>query len=57
MNIQNGAQAFIGMLNYLRGKMSEDESEKFLSDLLKYCELDTLAMVKLMEALTSFSKD
>jgi hypothetical protein len=33
------------------GRMSEDEGKQTFQDLLKYCELDTWAMVRIWEEL------
>lgn len=47
--VHNGSQA---MLTYSKmSDMSEEEREKCRTQLLKYCELDTLAMVKILEKL------
>jgi hypothetical protein len=52
--VHNGSQA---MLTYSKmSDMSEDEREKCRAQLLKYCELDTLAMVKILEKLRNAIK-
>ena len=53
LDINEGAGAQrLWMQSVLDGKLS-DEKEKILADLEKYCELDTLAMVKIYERLKS----
>ena len=49
LNISDGTMAIIGWENML--KETGDMRDKTRNDLLKYCELDTLAMVKLYEFL------
>ncbi|MGL6107205.1 DUF2779 domain-containing protein, partial [Romboutsia sp.] len=49
LNIQNGSQA-MDVFAKLHLK-EETEKEAIRKDLLKYCELDTLAMVKIWEKL------
>lgn len=47
--VQNGSQAMNAFANMQ--KMEEGEKEKMRQSLLKYCELDTLAMVRVLEKL------
>lgn len=50
LDIQNGGSAqALWMQAVLDG--TRDDKEKILDDLLKYCGLDTLAMVEIYEAL------
>ncbi len=54
LDIQGGSAAQrLWMEAVLDGKRPE-EKEKILKDLLKYCELDTYAMVKIFDYLNSF---
>lgn len=48
-----GAAQRLWMEAVLEGK-HEDEKDKILGDLLKYCELDTLAMVRIYQFLNKF---
>ena len=47
--VHNGAEAMNAFQKL--GKMSKEEQEKLRNNLLKYCELDTYAMVKIYEKL------
>ena len=38
------------------GSLNKDEQEKLRHNLLKYCELDTYAMVKIWEKLNDITK-
>jgi len=49
LDISNGSMAMASWYDYVFGK---EKDEKIISDLLKYCELDTLAMVRVYEELT-----
>jgi hypothetical protein len=49
--IQEGGTASNQFLALLKGLIPNDEIPKLRENLLKYCELDTLAMVKLVEKL------
>jgi len=52
LDIQNGEMALrLWTEAALEGKHSDEVKEKIMSDLIKYCELDTLAMVKILEVL------
>ena len=48
-NIHNGSEAMNSFKNLKN--MTKEEQEEIRKDLLKYCELDTLAMVKIYEKL------
>jgi len=52
MDIQNGLVASIRWYDAVMGVVDEEQAEKTYEDLLKYCCLDTLAMVKIYEYLT-----
>jgi hypothetical protein len=53
MDIGDGATAMVNWNEMVYGDyLSDKEREKIRKDLLKYCELDTLAMVKIFEYLT-----
>ena len=49
--VQNGSQAMNAFANM--SKMEEGEKEKMRTALIEYCKLDTLAMVKILEILSS----
>ena len=55
MNVANGDDA---VLAYKRLRETSDpaEAEQIRRDLLEYCKLDTLAMVKLLEKLKDLSE-
>ena len=47
--VQNGSQAMSAFANM--SKLDADKKEKMRKSLLEYCELDTLAMVKVLDVL------
>ena len=49
LSIQNGGLAAIKWHHATDKRVSSKEAEEIFSDLLKYCHLDTLAMVKILE--------
>ena len=51
MNISDGECAAIAYLDMNFGKMSKEKKEQTRKDLLAYCELDTEAMVWIVEEL------
>ncbi len=51
MAIADGETASLMYLKALKNEISEEEKEKVYEDLLDYCRLDTLAEVRLLEAL------
>ncbi|MFO7807686.1 MAG: DUF2779 domain-containing protein [Candidatus Moraniibacteriota bacterium] len=51
LDIQEGGTASNRWAKMIQSKTSEEEKEKIYQDLLKYCELDTLAMVRILEEL------
>ena len=51
MDVANGSEASNGYLRYVKGQLSADEENALFNGLSKYCEQDTLAMVKLLEVL------
>ena len=55
LGIQNGATASIRWYDAIVGNVPEDQAKKIYQDLLKYCCLDTLAMVKIYEYLGQFT--
>ena len=55
LNIQEGSQASFEYLRMIDPATSQDEKEQIKNDLLTYCGLDTLAMVRIREALLSQS--
>jgi hypothetical protein len=48
LDIQNGAMAMASWYDFI---FKEEKDKKVVNDLLKYCELDTLAMVRVWEEL------
>jgi hypothetical protein len=53
--IQNGGAALVAYAKLQYENMSDEEREKICSALLKYCELDTLAMVLIYEYFVELS--
>lgn len=53
--IQNGSNAIIKWHHATDGRLSREEKEEVFADLLAYCQLDTLAMVKIWEKLKALS--
>ena len=51
LEIKDGGSATTEFYNLLTKNLCEFEKEKKIENLLKYCELDTLAMVKIFEEL------
>lgn len=51
LNIQEGGTASDSWLQMVDGRMSKKDATQTYKDLLKYCELDTLAMVEILEVL------
>lgn len=51
--VQDGTQAQAVYLEIIKGDLSETEQEARRADLLEYCQLDTLAMVKIVEKICS----
>lgn len=51
LEIQNGAMAMIAWHKRVYEDVSKAEQDQISTDLLKYCELDTLSMVKIWECL------
>lgn len=51
LEIQEGGSASLKWLNIARGQIAGEEKDQVLKNLLKYCELDTLAMVRIWEEL------
>jgi hypothetical protein len=54
MEIGKGDQAMMAWWEMVNGNMPSEEAEKTKKALLKYCELDTWAMVKILKKLRSF---
>ncbi len=51
LGISDGGEAMVAFAYLARGKYTDEEAQKVKNDLLEYCALDTLAMVKLQESL------
>ena len=51
LNIQEGVSASNTWLKTIKSDMSQKEKSKIYNNLLKYCELDTLAMVEILNEL------
>jgi hypothetical protein len=51
LNIQDGSMAMNGWKKMMFEVETQQEKDQIQQDLLKYCELDTLAMVKIFEVL------
>ena len=54
MDVSNGLDAAATFAYMAKGKFDEDETKEERKKLLEYCNLDTLAMVKLHECLMAF---
>ena len=54
LDISEGGSAAASWVRMVSGNLSEKEKTEIYENLLKYCELDTLAMVKIFEKLESF---
>ena len=50
--VQDGTQAQAVYLSLISGEMSETTQDQARNDLLAYCELDTLAMVRIVEKIS-----
>jgi hypothetical protein len=48
LDIRNGSMAMASWYDFV---FKEEKNKKTINDLLKYCELDTLAMVRVWEKL------
>jgi hypothetical protein len=57
LNIQEGGTASESWLPLIGGDLSLEEKKALKSDLLKYCELDTYAMVEIFNKLKAISED
>jgi hypothetical protein len=55
MEIGKGDQAMMAWWEMVKGNIPTNEIDKIKKALLKYCELDTWAMVKILEKLNSFT--
>lgn len=55
MDIGDGATAMTSWNDMVYGECNTEEKETIRKDLLKYCELDTLAMVRIWEVLESIT--
>ena len=49
--IPRGDEAMMAWVSIMKGVLSQEEIEQTKQDLLHYCELDTMAMVRNWEAL------
>ncbi|MGD8514931.1 MAG: DUF2779 domain-containing protein [Granulosicoccaceae bacterium] len=55
-SVQEGTMAQAVYLEIIGGKLNGDEIEESRQDLLDYCELDTLAMVKIVDKILRYSE-
>lgn len=55
--IPEGTQAMLAWAKIMEGEFSNDEIEQTKEDLLKYCKLDTFAMVRIWEVIEKISKN
>ncbi len=53
MEINKGDEASIAWWQIVNGKLSEEEKEIRIANLLKYCQLDTMAMLEIFKRLIS----
>ncbi|MFH1727428.1 MAG: DUF2779 domain-containing protein, partial [Pseudomonadota bacterium] len=51
LDIGEGGKAMLDYLRTIKNNLTNKEKEKIFKDLLIYCGLETLAMVKLLEVL------
>jgi hypothetical protein len=51
LEIGDGQTASVRYLAAITGRLGEDEAEEVYRDLIKYCERDTYAMVRLLDRL------
>lgn len=51
MEVSNGTEAMITWEEIVYGKKSNEEKDAMKNNLLKYCELDTYAMIRIWEAM------
>lgn len=56
LRIARGEDAMVGYIKYVQGVLSGDEANGLWRDLSRYCELDTFAMVRLVEVLQAYAK-
>ena len=55
--ISQGDEAMIAWVTILQEDLTEEEIEETKTNLLRYCELDTLAMVKIWQTLNQLLLD
>jgi hypothetical protein len=55
--ISKGDEAMMGWVRLMNGSLNQEDVERTIYDLLRYCELDTLAMVKIWEVLVQICRD
>lgn len=55
MEIANGSEAMNVYLNFIQGKLANEE--KLMNDLFNYCKLDTYAMAELLKSLLNISQE
>lgn len=53
LNVQNGGQAMTTWKQLIDETIAPEERQRTISDLLRYCELDTLAMVQIFRQLSA----
>jgi hypothetical protein len=56
LEISDGGTASLKYLSCIKGQVSQEQKETIYAELRKYCELDTLAEVKLLSILDQFSR-
>jgi hypothetical protein len=57
MSIANGEDASVTFAYMALGKFTQEECDRIRKDMLRYCELDTLAMVKIHEVFEKMRQD
>ena len=55
MEITSGVDAMTGYLKFVKGTLSQEEIDALWPSLYKYCEMDTYAMVRLLEVLITLA--
>jgi hypothetical protein len=53
MQIKKGDEASIVWWEMVNGQLDEDEKAKTITAMLEYCELDTLALFRILEKISS----
>ena len=55
LNIHNGAEATSQFMDFMTGKQTPQETQEMMENLHEYCGQDTLAMVRLLDVIFSYT--